>query len=118
MIVPMLHLDLVCVAAEKNAALEKLRALKAVHLDLSSAGGAEVLSVKGEAADAERAVRLILKARGKRDFPVDVRPRSVTEVLEFEADRAKLLIGYNLLFAHFHSPHCFTNLKVSVSSHV
>ena len=91
MIVPMLHLDLVCVAAEKNAALEKLRALKAVHLDLSSAGGAEVLSVKGEAADAERAVRLILKARGKRDFPVDVRPRSVTEVLEFEADRTKLL---------------------------
>ena len=91
MIVPMLHLDLVCVAAEKSAVLEKLRGLKAVHLDLSSAAGAEVLSAKGEAADAEKAVRLILKARGKQNHPLDVRPRSVSEVLQLDDDRTKLI---------------------------
>ena len=76
MIVKMLHLDLVCLAAEKTATLEKLRDLGAVHLDLASAQGASVSAAKGEAADAERAVRLILKARGKStDF--DIHERTV-----------------------------------------
>ena len=65
MIVKMLHLDLVCLAAEKDKTLTQLRDLGAVHLDLSSAQGATVAAAKGEAADAEKAVRLILKARGK-----------------------------------------------------
>ena len=85
MIVKMLHLDLVCLAAEKTATLEKLRDLGAVHLDLASAQGASVSAAKGEAADAERAVRLILKARGKStDF--DIHERTVAEVLSIDAD--------------------------------
>ena len=40
MIVKMKHLDLVCIAAEKEATLAQLRDLGAVHLDLASAQGA------------------------------------------------------------------------------
>ena len=87
----MLHLDLVCVASAKDATLRKLRDLKAVHLDLSSAAGHAVLEAKGAAADAEQAVRLIRKARGKSASRVDVRPRSVAEVLALADDRAKLV---------------------------
>ena len=42
MIVPMKHLDLVCVASERDATLERLRALGVVHLDLASASAAPV----------------------------------------------------------------------------
>ncbi len=69
MIVKMKHLDLLCVAAGKEAALSRLRELGAVHLDLSSASGAGVAAAKGEAADAERAVRFIHKARGGSQPP-------------------------------------------------
>ena len=86
MIVKMLHLDLVCLAAEKSAALETLRGLGVAHLDLSSASGAAVTAAKGEAADAEKAVRLILKARGKTT-DIDIHERSVSEVLSIDADR-------------------------------
>lgn len=89
MIVPMRHLDLVCVAAEKDATLERLRALGAVHLDLGASAGAAVAAAKGEMEDAERAVRLILKARGK-GFDEEVRPCTVAEVLALDADRASL----------------------------
>ena len=65
MIVKMLHLDLVCLAKEKDNTLTQLSDLGAVHLDLSSAQGATVAAAKGAAADAEKAVRLILKSRGK-----------------------------------------------------
>lgn len=65
MIVRMLHLDLLCVSAESDSTLEALRSLGAVHLDLSSAQGAGVSSAKGDAADAEKAVGFILKARAK-----------------------------------------------------
>ena len=82
MIVKMLHLDLLCVAAEVDSTLESLRSLGAVHLDLSSAQGAEVSSAKGEAADAEKAVRFILKARGKGDAG-SVR-RTISEVLDLQ----------------------------------
>ena len=90
MIVRMKHLDLVCVAAEKDAALEKLRALGAVHLDLGAAGGAAVAAAKGEIEDAEKAVRLILRARGK-GFGEEIRPKTVAEVLALEEDRATLV---------------------------
>ena len=82
MIVKMLHLDLLCVAAEVDSTLESLRSLGAVHLDLSSAQGAEVSSAKGEAADAEKAVRSILKARGKGEAG-SVR-RTISEVLDLQ----------------------------------
>ena len=86
MIVKMLHLDLVCLADEKSMTLENLRGLGAVHLDLSAASGTAVVAAKGEAADAEKAVRLILKARGKsRDL--DIHERAVSEILEIDADR-------------------------------
>ena len=91
MIVKMLHLDLVCAASDREATLKALRDLGAVHLDLGAAQGAAVMAAKGEGADAEKAVRLILKARGKTPrSDIDVRERSVACVLEIDADRAKL----------------------------
>ena len=80
MIVSMKHLDLLCVAAEKDATLEALRALGAVHLDLSTAQGAEVAGAKEDLAAAEKAVRLIQKARGKNDSGARV-PTAVADVL-------------------------------------
>ena len=90
MIVRMKHLDLVCVAAEREATLERLRALGAVHLDLGAATGAAVASAKGEIESAEKAVRLVLKARGK-DFKEEVRPKTVAEILAIDDDRATLV---------------------------
>ena len=89
MIVKMLHLDLVCLAAEKEKTLTQLRDLGAVHLDLSSAQGATVAAAKGAAADAEKAVRLILKARGKAK-DVNIHERSVADILAIDADRETL----------------------------
>ncbi len=93
MIVRMKHLDLLCVAADREATLEKLRSLGAVHLDLASASGDGVAAAKGDAADAERAVRAILKARARakelageitklRNYEIS---KSVSEVLECQA---------------------------------
>ena len=88
MIVKMNHLDLVCVYADREATLSKLRDLGAVHLDLRSATGDGVAAAKGEAADAERAVRLILKAReGKEKAPLEIRPRAVAEIIAIDAER-------------------------------
>lgn len=92
MIVKMHHLDLVCIASEKEATLERLRELKVVHLDLSVAGGEELSAAKGALADAESAVRLIMKARvGREDEANDARSRSVEEILHIADDRATLL---------------------------
>lgn len=82
MIVKMLHLDLLCVASESNSTLEALRQLGAVHLDLSSAQGSEVSLAKGDAADAEKAVRFILKARAKGENGAV--QRSVADVLAIQ----------------------------------
>ena len=90
MIVRMRHLDLVCVAADKEATLERLRELGAVHLDLGTASGSSVIAAKGEIEDAEKAVRLILKARDK-GFSEEVRPQTVAAVLALEEDRATLV---------------------------
>ena len=90
MIVRMQHLDLVCVAADRERTLERLRALGAVHLDLASAGGVSVQTAKGEIEEAEKAVRLILKARGKATG-LEIRPKTVSEILALDADRATLL---------------------------
>ena len=63
MIVPMMHVDLVCVAADKRATLAALRNLGAVQLDLSSAAGPAVDEARRDAEDAAKAVRLVRKAR-------------------------------------------------------
>ena len=80
----MRHLDLVCQAKDSEATLEKLRSLGVVHLDLVSSAGEGVGRAKEEFADAERAVRLIVKSRGKR--VMEVRGRSVADVLAVEKD--------------------------------
>ena len=90
MIVRMKHLDLVCIASEREATLERLCELGAVHLDLGAAQGAAVASARGEIDDAEKAVRLVLKARG-RDFAEEVRPQDVKDVLALDADRTMLV---------------------------
>lgn len=89
MIVKMLHLDLVCLAKEKDNTLTQLSDLGAVHLDLSSAQGATVAAAKGAAADAEKAVRLILKSRGK-EKDINIHERSVADILAIDADRETL----------------------------
>ena len=90
MIVRMKHLDLVCVAADREATLERLRELGAVHLDLGAAQGSSVVAAKGEIEDAEKAVRLIIKARGK-GFAEELRPQTVAAVLALDEDRATLV---------------------------
>ena len=62
MIVPMKRLVLVCVARESEKALEALRDLGCVHLDLSGAASPALAAAKGALADAERAVRILAKA--------------------------------------------------------
>ena len=100
MIVRMKHLDLVCVASDREATLERLRELGAVHLNLGAAQNAAVASAKGEIDDAEKAVRLVLKARetylrflglqGSVES-LEIRPKPVSEILALDADRATLV---------------------------
>ena len=89
MIVKMRHFDLICVASEREATLERLRQLGVVHLDLQTATGEEVAEAKGAAAEAERAIRLIRKARVKGEEPGN-RERTVEEVLAVDRDRETL----------------------------
>ena len=90
MIVRMKHLDLVCVAADRAQTLERLRTLGAVHLDLAAANGRPVAAARGEIEEAEKAVRLVLKARGKR-IVENLSERTVAEILAIDADRATLV---------------------------
>jgi len=85
----MRHLDLVCLAKDKEATLERLRSLGVMHLELASSAGEGVSAAKGDLADAERAVRLVLKARGKREM--EVRDHSVADVLAIEKDMESLV---------------------------
>ena len=85
MIVKMKHLDLLCVAAEKDSTLAKLRDLGAVHLDLASAQGAAVAAAKGCIADAEKAVRLVQKCRRESAGESARRPMAVAQALELGA---------------------------------
>jgi len=93
MIVKMQHLDLVCVAGDRDATLKRLRDVGAVHLDLSSAQGAAVEAAKGDAADAETAVRIVLKARKDTGEPALVGSlfsASVPEILALQAKADEL----------------------------
>ena len=89
MIVKMKHLDLICVADEKEKTLEALRELGVAHFDLRSAQGVDVAAAEGAAQDAEKAVRLILKAR-ETVAAEPVRVHSVEEILRVAADREAL----------------------------
>ena len=93
MIVKMKHLDLVCVARDKNSTLENLRALGAVHLDLSSAQGSDVVSARGDIANAEKAVRAVLKAKKETQGSADVGAvsGSVADILKLVSDREAAL---------------------------
>ncbi len=83
MIVKMLHADVLSLASEKDAALQMLRSVGAVHLDFSMAQGPDVLSAKGDLANAEAAVQLIVRARGKNKT-VGAVSRSVEDVLDIQ----------------------------------
>ncbi len=85
MIVKMRHLDLVCVASEKEATLEKLRELGAIHLDLSSGLGDGVSKAQADFSEAEKAVRLILKARGKATN-INLHERTIEDIVKLDAD--------------------------------
>lgn len=89
MIVAMRHLDLVCLASDREETLRRLRELGAVHLDLNQAEGAGVVAAVEELALAEKAVRLIRQSRVKGEA-YDLRPRTVAETLAIDADRATL----------------------------
>ncbi len=62
MIVPMKRLMLLCVADDAGRTLDRLRDLGVVHLELSPRTGSEGTVAKGELEDAERAVRIVMKA--------------------------------------------------------
>ena len=68
MIVSMKHLSLLCVAKEGVKALEVLRDIGCVHVDLSMASSDEFAREKESLSDAERAVRIVDKAA--REVPV------------------------------------------------
>ena len=91
MIVPMKHLDLICIASSKEATLVDLRELGAVHIDLSQASGALFAAARKDAMDAAQAVRLVRKARENfDDKDIDRRPLSVDGVMELAADKSRL----------------------------
>ena len=91
MIVPMKHLTLLCVAGESGKALEALRDLGCVHVDLSRGSSNEFAEAKGELERAAEAVRTVQKA--KREAPpkagtAAVR-RTVDDVRQLAAEREK-----------------------------
>lgn len=91
MIAKMKHLDLICLASDGDATLSALRDLGAVHLDFSAASGSEVAAAKGDISDAENAVNLIRKARGKaKREELEIRERGVGEILALGEDRERL----------------------------
>ncbi len=108
MIVPMKHLDLICIASSKEATLLGLRELGAVHIDLSEASGVSFADARREAADAATAVRLVRKAReNSEDKDADLRPLSVGGVLALAADKAKLEEERDRLNAEIRKYSCY-----------
>ena len=91
MIVPMKRLLLLCVAEDSANTLEKLRDLGAVHLELSQGGGGLTGTAKETLERAERALRLVEKAKKERKDP-DATSVSlpVDEVLALDEKREAL----------------------------
>ena len=91
MIVPMKRLILLCVAEDSANTLEALRDLGAVHLELSQGGGGLTGTAKETLERAERALRLVEKAKKERKDP-DATSASlpVDEVLALDEKREAL----------------------------
>ena len=91
MIVPMKRLILLCVADDSANTLEALRDLGAVHLELSQGGGGLTGTAKETLERAERALRLVEKAKKERTDPDATRASlSVEEVLALDEKREAL----------------------------
>ena len=90
MIVPMKRLMLLCMAKEVDSTLKSLRDLGAVHLDLQSDGGDGVAAAGGELEDAEKAVRIVLKAAKETGSGASSGSLSVESILELDAHREEL----------------------------
>ena len=91
MIVPMKRLLLLCLAEDSANTLEKLRDFGAVHLELSQGGGGLTGTAKESLERAERALRLVEKAKKDRKGP-DATSASlpVDEVLALDEKREAL----------------------------
>lgn len=90
MIVPMKRLLLLCVANEVESTLGSLRELGAVHLDLSAEGGDGAATASGELEDAEKAVRLALKAAKETGVAAASEELTVARILALDARREEL----------------------------
>ena len=91
MIVPMKRLILLCLADETAPTLEKLRDLGAVHLELSQSGGASTGTAKETLERAERALRIVEKAKKELKNPdATSATLPVDEVLALDEKRETL----------------------------
>ena len=98
MIVPMLHLDLICVAAEKDATLKALGEVGAVHIGCTTGSGQSAEKARQDFEDAVKIVRLIQKARKDlNEEGCNLKPLSVEDGLLLERDKATLIEEKNLL---------------------
>ena len=91
MIVPMKRLLLLCLAEDSANTLEKLRDLGAVHLELSQGGGGLTGTAKETLERAERALRLVEKAKkDRKGVDATSAPLPVDEVLALDEKREAL----------------------------
>jgi len=90
MIVRMKHLTLLCVAGEKESALEHLRALGCVHVDLSGASSAAYAAAVQADDEAVRAVRIVEKAAKEYPHARGEECRDAAAILAADAERAAL----------------------------
>ena len=78
MIVPMKHMTLLCVAAEREATLERVRGLGAVHLNLSASDSEPYRHAQARLANARHAQQILKDAlAGKHVQPTTVGPHKV-----------------------------------------
>ena len=78
MIVPMKHVTLLCVAAEREQTLERLRELGVVHLNLASAESEPFRQAQARLAECKQALRILSDAlAGKPLMPTTVGPHKV-----------------------------------------
>ena len=97
MIVPMKRLMLLCMAKEVDSTLKSLRDLGAVHLDLQSGGGEGAAAAGGELEDAERALRIALKAAKEAGGAASSGKLSVGCILSLDARREELMAAAETL---------------------
>lgn len=73
MIVPMKHLTILCLAHEKKAALKKLSALNAMHIEAEIMDSSSIRAAAAELDAAEQALRVLslVESGGEMNFKVD-----------------------------------------------